>query len=92
MNFKIENNGKNGRILALENGKEIGEMTFVWSGKSIIVDRTCVESQFQGRGVATKLFEELIKFVKKEKITVISVCSFTVNQFKKREDLKSLLA
>ena len=92
MNFKIENNGKNGRILALKNGKEIGEITFVWSEKSIIVNHTGVNPEFQGQGVATKLFDELIKFIKREKITVIPVCSFIVNQFKKREDLKGLLA
>ncbi len=57
--IKVEDNGKKGRFVLLEDGKEAGEMTFVWDGENkIIIEHTNVEKEYGGKGYAKKLMKK----------------------------------
>ena len=77
-----------GRLVATEEGSELGEMTYSLAndGKLMIVDHTGVEPAYKGRGVGNELFEELVRMVRAEDRKVMPLCPFVKAMFKKNED------
>ncbi len=91
--IKVEDNGKKGRFVLLEDGKEAGEMTFVWDGENkIIIEHTNVEKEYGGKGYAKKLMKKAVSFARENEVKVVPVCSFVVSMFKKDEGIHDVLA
>jgi len=65
-----------------ENGKAIGEITFVEQPGDIwIADHTYVSDDYRGYGIAKKLVEHLVKRAKAEDKKIIPVCPFVKDEF-----------
>lgn len=91
--IKVEDNGKKGRFVLLEDGKEAGEMTFVWDGENkIIVEHTIVEKEYGGKGYAKKLMDKAVHFARENEVKMVPVCSFVVSMFEKDEGIHDVLA
>lgn len=91
--IKVEDNGKKGRFVLLEDGKEAGEMTFVWDGENkIVVEHTHVGKEYAGKGYAKKLMKKAVAFVRENEVKVVPVCSFVVAMFEKDESIHDVLA
>lgn len=91
--IKIEDNGKKGRFVLLEDGKEAGEMTFVWDGEnSIIIEHTNVGKEYGGKGYAKQLMNKAVAFARKNEVKIVPVCSFVRAMFEKDESIRDVLA
>jgi len=91
--IKIEDNGKKGRFVLLEDGKEAGEMTFVWDGEnSIIIEHTNVGKEYGGKGYAKQLMNKAVAFARKNEVKIVPVCSFVKAMFEKDESIRDVLA
>ncbi|HLS12282.1 MAG TPA: GNAT family N-acetyltransferase [Flavobacteriaceae bacterium] len=91
--IKIEDNGKKGRFVLLEDGKEAGEMTFVWDGEnSIIIEHTNVGKEYGGKGYAKQLMNKAVAFARENEVKIVPVCSFVKAMFEKDESIRDVLA
>lgn len=93
MKIRVEDNGKKGRFVLLEDGKEAGEMTFVWDGEnSIIVEHTNVGKEYGGKGYAKQLMNKAVAFARENEVKIVPVCSFVKAMFEKDESIRDVLA
>lgn len=53
---------------------------------------TLVNVELEGQGVAGKLFEELIKYAKKENLKIIPTCSYIERKMNKEEKYAQYIA
>lgn len=91
--IEVEDDGKRGRLVLLEDGKEAGKMTFDWDGDSkIIIDHTGVSKEYGGKGYAKKLMNKAVAFAREKDIKIVPVCSFVESMFEKDASLKDVLA
>lgn len=87
---KEENN--KGIFYIEENGVKVAELTYKRTpDNKIVADHTWVTPEKEGQGIAGKLFNELIVFLRKENLKLIPLCSYVVAKTKK-EEFKDLLA
>ncbi|MEM9895252.1 MAG: GNAT family N-acetyltransferase [Bacteroidota bacterium] len=87
MKIKIEETDTKGVFAALEDEMQIGEMTFsnANDGKLMIIDHTQVNPDQNGKGVGKFLFEEMVKFARKEDRKVLPLCPFAKAMFQKNK-------
>lgn len=78
-------NGYGSFIIHHEN-QPAGEMTFQLSGNKITVDHTEVEPEFEGKGLAKKMFLGMIDYARENKLKVIANCSYVKAQMQKNKD------
>lgn len=75
-----------------ENGKNVGELTYVYGGEGkIAINHTYVNPNYRGKGVAKELALECIQYVKEKNFKIIPVCSFAVTFFRRHEEYSDLL-
>ena len=92
MNIQLENNEKNGRAIATVDGKQVGEMTFVWAGdQKIIIDHTDVDENQKGKGVGKQLLSKIIEMVAEKSIKVMPLCPYAKHEFDKNSSLHQYL-
>lgn len=86
-----EDNSK-GYVKAMEDGKEAGRITYVWTGiDKIIIDHTEVDPTFGGRGVGKKLLMALVEFARNKNIKIVPLCPFAKAMFDKMEEIRDVL-
>ncbi|MCL2289850.1 MAG: N-acetyltransferase [Bacteroidetes bacterium] len=77
-----ENGTTEGVFLATEDGRVIGEMTYVWSGNEyFIINHTEVSDEYKGQGVGKKMVEKAIEFARENNYTIYPQCSFAQDVF-----------
>ena len=79
------------RVVAQQDGKELGEMTFVDSGSFYIIDHTGVEDEARGLGVGKKLVAHFVEHAKAEGKTVLPLCPFAKAEFEKNAEYQEIL-
>lgn len=80
------------RVVATENGQELGEMTFVHSGDQFyIIDHTGVSDAARGRGVGQQLVQTFVEHVRNEGKKILPLCPFAKAQFDKNRDYEDVL-
>ncbi|MEO6948224.1 MAG: GNAT family N-acetyltransferase [Ginsengibacter sp.] len=78
-------NGEGAFIIKHEN-KQAGEMIFQLSGTEMIVNHTEVDPQFEGKGLAKKMFLKMIKYARENKLKVVANCSYVQAQIQKNKE------
>ncbi len=92
MKIKHNNFETKGEFLALDNGVEVGKMTYSWAGKSkFIIDHTEVNDAFKGQGVGKQLALESIAFARKNNLKIIPLCPFVKSFFDKNPMFRDVL-
>lgn len=87
-----ENNEKDGFFKAIENGKEAGIITYLWSGRDkFIIEHTIVNEEFEGRGIGKKLVLEVVDFARQNHVKILPYCSFAKKVFEKTEEIQDVL-
>lgn len=87
----VEDNGKKGRFVLEVDGRFAGEMTFNWFGpKKMIIDHTGIESDYEGQGLAKKLFEFAMDYGKKEELKIMPLCPFVKKMMDRDQDLNAI--
>lgn len=91
MEISQEETASNGRLVAKENGVEIGEITYSVNPDFIIADHTGVDEAHKGKGVGEKLFLALVDHLRKENRKVMPLCPFVYSMFKRHPEMHDVL-
>lgn len=90
MEFKYD---KNRIYLENEEGKVIAEVTFPPVSDSVVdINHTFVDDSLRGQGMAGKLMEEVVKWLKAENKKAVLSCSYAVKWFEKNEEYSDFVA
>lgn len=94
MTITKEEQDTKGRFVAVEDGEELGEMTYSVAneGKLLIVDHTSVNEGHEGKGVGKKLFNHLVDTVRTEGRKVMPLCPFAKAMLEKNKDKWDVLS
>lgn len=66
-----------GRFEAIADSEKAGEMTYEWTGETIItIDHTEVNPSFSGQGIGNKLVAAAVDFAERKGFTIRPVCPF----------------
>ena len=74
-----------------ENGDELAKLTYRKEGEKLFFESTVVSPELRGQGIAGKLFEAGVKYVRENNYKIVPVCSYIVKKFEsgKYDDLKA---
>lgn len=87
MNVTVEK----ARIVAEQDGVELGEMTFVDSGSFYIVDHTGVSDTARGLGVGKKLMAKMAEFAREQEKKILPLCPFAKAEMEKTSEYHNLI-
>lgn len=76
----------NGSFLIEENGKQIAELDFELKQDVLNAYHTGVKPELEGQGIAGKLFDEMVKYVRENNYRVIPSCSYILAKFRRNPD------
>ena len=93
MEITKEEGESKGRLVAMQDDLELGEMTYSLAndGNLWIVDHTGVHEGHGIKGVGKALFFDLVKRLREEGKKVMPLCSFTRAMFEKNKDTWDVL-
>lgn len=84
---------KKGKFSLMDNGKEIGEMTYVFvDEKTIDINHTLIEKAYRGRDLGLLLIEKSVEFLRANQLKAIPSCPYVDKVFKdtsKYDDLRA---
>lgn len=83
--LKLNDAGR-GAFVIEENGVRIAEMEISISGGNLIVYHTEVAEKLKGQGVAGKLLETMVAYVRKHNLKVVPLCPYVHAQFKRHPE------
>ena len=83
MDEKIDGNGS---FIIKHEKQQVGEMTFSLTDHEISVDHTEVEPEFEGKGLAKKMFLKMIEYAREKKLKVVATCSYVQKQIEKNKE------
>lgn len=76
-----------GRFVAVEDGRELGEMTYSVAGPDrIIIDHTEGFPGSEGKGVGLKLLETAVAHARTHGLRIIPLCPFAHKMMDRRKD------
>ncbi|MGC8936874.1 MAG: GNAT family N-acetyltransferase [Candidatus Methanomethylicaceae archaeon] len=81
---------KNRRILVDLDGAEAFLKFHVDKGK-MYLDATYTPEEHRGKGVGTKMMEAAINYAKERKLSIVPICPFAVEYFKRHPEYKNVL-
>lgn len=82
-----------GAFLAMENGHNVGELTYVYvKEKTIRIDHTLVHPSQRGKGLAHRLVDAAVNHARAEGLSIVPICSFAVADFKRHPEYADVLA
>ena len=80
-----------GAFLAVEDGRTVGELTYVYvKEKTIRIDHTLVHPSQRGKGLAHRLVDAAVNHARAEGLSIVPVCSFAVADFKRHPEYEDL--
>ena len=80
------NDSGEGSFSVEREGERLAEMVIRISGKNLTVYHTQVSEKLQGQGIASKLLETMVDYVRKHELKVIPLCSFVRAKFEKHKE------
>lgn len=82
MEIVHKNGESDGIFLAQDNGKIVGEMTYIWSGdNNFVINHTAVSGPYQDRGIGLKMVATAVQYARDNNLTITPVCSFARGVF-----------
>lgn len=92
MKIFIKENQTGGYVIARENEKRAGAMTYSVAGEElIIIDHTEVEPEYNGKNVGLQMLHKIVDMARENSLKIIPLCPFAAAMFKKHEDIKDVL-
>jgi predicted GNAT family acetyltransferase len=92
MEILQEDNGSKGRFYIKEEGEELAEMTYVWSGEDkFIIDHTYVNERLKGQNVGLKLVSAAVHMARERGLKIIPLCPFAKATMEKRPEMHDVL-
>jgi len=92
MEITQQNDEKRGIFKAIEEDKQVGEMTYTWAGPTkFIIDHTDVNPEFKGKNVGKQLVMKAVEYAKANHLKIMPLCPFAKSVFDKNEDIRDVL-
>lgn len=66
----------NNRIAAIDNGEEIGEVTFPERNGAYVINHTYVDDRLRGQGIASELVRRAVEEIERRGGRVEATCSY----------------
>lgn len=66
----------NNRIAAVDNGEEVGEVTFPLRNGSYIINHTYVDDRYRGQGIASELVRRAVEAIESKGGKMEATCSY----------------
>lgn len=93
MIVKHLDNENKGAFVAIEDGVQIGEMTYSKAGSDkIIIDHTEVDESQKGKGIGRILLSKVVDYTRENKIKILPLCPFAKAIFDKDVDIRDVRA
>jgi hypothetical protein len=87
MDYEIKDNA----IRIQLDRRSVASLVFHIEGNLIFLDSTFTPPQFRGKGVGSELVKASIEYAKKNNLTIVPVCEFAVEYFKKHAEYGDLV-
>ncbi len=84
--FKIDNH-QQGSFFIEESGNQIAELDFAINGDVINAYHTGVRKEYEGQGIAGKLFDKLVSYARENGYKIIPTCSYILVKFRRHPEL-----
>lgn len=81
----------NDRFSIIENGEELGFISFVDDGQTMTIDHTEVSDQLKGQGAGKKLVERAVEYARDEGKSVVPQCAFAHSVIEKTPEFQDVL-
>jgi len=92
MNIQHEDNGKKGRFFINENGVDLAQMVYIWSGsKLLIIEHTEVDESLKGQGVGNKLVATIVDWAREADFKILPLCPFAKAVFTRNTEYADVL-
>lgn len=90
--LEIEDNGKEGRVVLYNEGREAGEMTFIWEEvNKLKIEHTEVGKEYGGKGYGKKLLNRAVEYAREKEIKILPICPFAKALMEKDQSLQDVL-
>jgi hypothetical protein len=87
MDIKHSDTGQKGTFYIELDGVRVAEMTYSHAKpNTIIIDHTEVSETLKGQGVGSKLIEAAVKYMRKNSLKVIPLCTYANAVFNKKHE------
>lgn len=83
--FKIDENNRGGFFINKE-GRQIAELDFDVKDGILNAYHTGVRPEYEGQGIAAKLFDKLVKYAREKNYKIIPSCSYIAVKFRRLPD------
>lgn len=91
MDIQHDKQTDKGAFLAVDGGRTVGELTYLYiKEKTIRIDHTLVHPSQRGKGLAHRLVEAAVAYARAEGLSIVPVCSFTVAEFKRHPEYEDV--
>lgn len=87
MNIQHQQRNNEGEFFILdEQQKKVAELTYYFiDDKTINANRTYVSESLRGQGVADKLYQALVEFVKSRQLKLVPTCSYIAKKWQREQ-------
>jgi uncharacterized protein len=75
-----------GAFYLIDGETEMGQMEIGIKGSVMTVYHTEVKPEFEGKGLAKKLFHEMVSYARSNQLKVIAICPYVHAQFKRHAE------
>ncbi len=79
-------NRRRGVFVIEEDGKKVGEMAVAISETALTAYHTEVDPEMEGKGLARKLLDEMVKYARENHLQVIPLCVYVQAQFRRHPE------
>lgn len=83
--LNIDANGK-GAFVVTTGTEQLGEMEIAVSGKTLTVYHTEVQPEAEGKGLAKKLLETMVRYAREQGLKVVPLCPYVHAQFRRHPE------
>lgn len=91
--IRHEDDGRNGGFYLERDGVQIGELTYRHAGKGVVVfHHTEVDPALRGRGIARKLLDAGVNWVRQNQLRIEPSCPYVKAQFARDPSIHDTLA
>ena len=84
--FKEIDENNRGSFFINKDEKQIAELDFELKDNVINALHTGVRKELEGQGIASKLFDKLVEYARKNNYMIIPSCSYILAKFRRRPD------
>lgn len=92
MIVKHDIEGGKGAFVALEEGKQVGEMTYSQAGdEKFIIDHTEVDPEEKGKGIGHVLLYKAVEYARDHNMKIVPLCPFAKASFDRDVHIRDVL-